>query len=296
MILPVGNPLFEHTNLSLMDVQVLMDNLANNKFSGYLALEHDRKLRGGFFYSHGIIKNAFEIDEKDHIKLIKNQRLLNKMKVRPYVISTYVLSPKIVDVLSSVYVYEYVYRDYDIKKKDFKKLLSSIEIDAVSGFAVIYVQGESRELIFSHGKVVTDSFANEYGRILCQPEQFTAFVSRVMNDGARMSLFGEKSDNIETKEIAARQALENEKELRVKIMGGLIKSNDAIKVEENFYKDWGIKPSATIQVEIEAPDGMVYVVKCSSGKNLAGNVMIPSALLKKFNLTESSIINLKPQI
>ena len=296
MLLPIGNPLFERRNLNIIDVQILRDNLEKDKFSGYIALwESDQKMKGCFFFCDGMIKNSVEFDDSGNIKLIKNPRLLNKMKIRNYAVSVYVLSARIVEVLAGSYLYESLYKDYDIRKKEIKNFLSSIELDGVSGFAVFYNQGIARELIFSHGKIVTDNFMEEYGKIICQSERIDLFISEMMNTGARLNFFGEKEDNLSDKETLAIKQLDFEKELIVKKMGGLGIANDVIKVDEMFYKQWDIKPSTKNSVDLETPDGNVHVVKCSSGKNLAGNAMLPDPLIKKLSITEGSVIYIKPK-
>jgi len=294
--LPIGNALFERRNLNIVDINILVDNLINNKFSGYIAFwENNQKMKGGFFFCDGTIKNAIELDENGNIKLIKNPRLLNKIKIRNYYTSVYILSARISEILASSYIYDYIYRDFDIKKKDFKKILSSIELDSLSGFAVIDHRGNSYELVFSHGKIVADSFASEYGRIICQSDKIEAFIGDVMNNGARLNFFGEKDENIDEKDALARQKLESEKELKVKKMGGFIKAADSVKVDELCFKDWGIKPSVTISVDIETSDGNVHNIKCTSGKNMIGTVMLPDVLIKKYGVPEGETIYIKPK-
>lgn len=296
MLLPTGNPLFERRNLNIVDVQILRDNLEKDKFSGYIALwETERKMKGCFFFCDGAIKNSIEFDDSGNIKLIKNPRLLNKMKIRSYFISVYVLSARISEVIAGSYLYDYLYKDYDIRKKEFKNFLSTIELDGVSGFASLNSQGTTKELIFSHGKIVMDNFTEEYGKIICQSERIDSLISYVMNTGAKLNFLGEKEDNISQKEALALKQLDFEKELIVKKLGGLGVASDTIRVDEMFYKQWDIKPSVKNSVDLETPDGNIHVIKCSSGKNLAGNAMLPDPLMKKLGVTEGAVIYIKPK-
>lgn len=293
MILPLGNPLFEHISLNLNDVQTLMDNLTKNKFSGYIAIEENRKIIAGFFFSSGEIKSAFELNNSGDYQLAKNSTLLSLVSSKVYEISSYVLSPKLVDILSYLYLFVQQGSPQDVKSKDFEKFLSSMEANSISGFLIISALGKTKEIVLSQGRIVYDSFAAEYGNILCRSEEIDQFVADFPRSGAQITVYGEQSYDLENKDIIAKRTLEFEKELIIKTARGLLGGNEMVKIDESYFKEWSVKPSAVIHVELTIPTGSA-VAKCTSARNLSGNISIPAAILRKYNLTEGALIKIKP--
>ena len=123
MNLPKGNKLFEKVALNSNDIKILTDNLAKNKFSGYINLEintANMRWRGILFYALGLNKTSFEIDNNNNFKLMKSaSRVLGKVKNSGAVVSVYIFSPKIVDVLSNFYLFADIANREPLKRKEF---------------------------------------------------------------------------------------------------------------------------------------------------------------------------------
>lgn len=297
MILPKGNPLIEKITLPFSDINIMVQNLESQGFTGYALLEIF-KTEGVMFFTHGENIRAIEIDESESkeskIKVLKPARLINKVKNKEIPVSTYVLSAQIVSVLSNLFSFEPLYKEYEVKKKEFKKVLSALEADNITGILEVITKAANHVLLIDHGKIVTDSFANEYGQILCGLDAVNDFLDVIFREGARINVFAEKADEIEFKKRTVQEDLEKERQLIAKTMGGLIKSADTVKVEEHLVKEWGLKPSSTFTVEAESPDGKIYTLKCSGGRNIGVNLSIGAALMRKMNIKDGDLINVRP--
>lgn len=292
MILPKGNPLIEKITLPYTDINIMIQNLEQQGFTGYVMLENF-KIEGILFFSHGEIVRTLEIEDMK-IKVLKSARLINKIKNKEIPVSSYVLSSQIISVLSTLFAFEFLYKDYEVKKKEFKKVLGALETDNITGFLEVVTREASHVLLIDHGKIVTDSFANEYGQILCGLDAVNSFLDIIFREGARINVFAEKADEIEFKKRTIQEELEKERQLIIKTMGGYFKSPDTVKVDESFVKEWGLKPAGIFQLEVETPDGKIYTLKCQGQKNLSNYLSIASALMKKMNIKDGDLVNARP--
>jgi hypothetical protein len=293
LILPKGNPLIEKINLPFTDINTMIQNLESQGYTGYVLLEIF-KVEGVIFFSHGEVIRAIEVEE-GKTKVLKSARLLNKVKSKEVPVSSYVLSPQIVSVLSTLFTFEPLYKDYEVKKKEFKKVLSALEADNITGILEVGTKEANHVLLIDHGKIVTDSFANEYGQILCGLDAVNSFLDIIFREGARINVFAEKADEIEFKKRTIQEELEKERQLIAKTMGGAIfKSADTVKIEEYLVKEWGLKPAASFSVEAETADGKIYTLKCSGAKHLGNYMSIGGALMKKMNIKDGDMLNVRP--
>lgn len=303
MNLPKGNPLFERVKLSYNDIEMLIENLRQNRFNGYIYFDFGRA-KAALFFEGGEPEtpgedgrnryNAVEIGEDGLFRPIKRQRLFFKLSHRSADISVYVLSAQIVRVLSGIFVFSEVYGDSDARKKEFKKILNSLEADGISGMMEMLIRGDRHILLLDRGLVVTDNFADEYGQILCGIDRVERFIERAVNEGTRFSVSGVPYDAMSGKIQEADSIIEREKDLKVKTMGGFMKTNDAVKLDDSIIKSWGLKSSAAFQVEVENADGSIFTVKASGGKNLGSQLSVPAPLMKKMNVKDGDVVSLKP--
>jgi hypothetical protein len=271
----------------------MIQNLEQQGFTGYVLLEVF-KAEGIIFFSHGEIIRAIEIED-GKTKVLKSARLINKVKNKEVPSSSYVLSSQIVSVLSTLFAFESLYKDYEVKKKEFKKVLSTLEADNITGILEVITKEATHVLLIDHGKIVTDSFANEYGQILCGLDAVNNFLDIIFREGARINVFAEKADEIEFKKRTVQEELEKERQLIAKTMGGgVFKAADTVKIEEFLVKEWSLKPAATFQVEAETADGKIYTLKCSGQKHLGNYISIANALMKKMNIKDGDLINVRP--
>lgn len=292
MILPKGNVLIEKVILPFADINIMLNNLEQQGFTGYVLLEM-YKTYGAVFFSHGEIIRAAEIEDSK-ARVCKLARVLNKVKNKEVAVSSYVLSPQIVSVIASLFAFEPLYLDYEVKKKEFKKVLSILEADNISGILEIMTRDTSTYLLIDHGKIIMDSFAKEYGQILCGMEGVNHFLETIFREGGRINVFAERAEIIESKKKAAQEEIEMEKQLIARPEGGYFKSAETVKVDEYIIREWGLKTTATLNVELEAPDGHVYNLKCSAGKKLGGYVAFTVAMMKRLKIREGDLVNVKP--
>jgi hypothetical protein len=293
--LPKGNPLIEKITLPFSDINIMIQNLEQQGFTGYVLLEVF-KAEGIIFFSHGEIIRALELEE-GKVKVLKSARLLNKVKNKEVPTNSYVMSAQIISVLSNIFAFEPLYRDYEVKKKEFKKVLSTLEADNITGILEVMTKEAGHVLLIDHGKIVTDSFANEYGQVLCGLDAVNNFLDVIFREGARINVLAEKADEIEFKKRTIQEELEKERQLIAKTQGGALasfKSSDSVKIEEYLVKEWGLKPSATFGVEAETAEGKIFTLKCSGSRNLGNYISIGSALMKKMNIKDGDLINVRP--
>jgi hypothetical protein len=220
-------------------------------------------------------------------------KILNRVKNKEAAVSTYVLSSQIVQVLSCIFAFEGMYENYQVKKKDFKKVLSSLESENITGIVHLTMRDSSRFILMEKGKIVTDSFAQEYGQIVCGLDAVNKLLDQVLNEGATINVFAAKSDEIEEKKRIVQEEAEMEKQLIVRPEGGMFKA-DTVKVDEHLVREWGFKPGSTFDVEIETPDGRSFSMKCQAGRRVGGYINLPVAIMKKLKVRDGDLVNVRP--
>lgn len=292
MVLPKGNPLIEKITLPFPDVNVMINNLEQQGFTGFVKLEL-YKVDGVIFFSHGTIVRAMEIDESN-TKVQPLARLLNRVKKKEVSTSTYIFSPRIVGVLSLLFSFQPLYLDYEVKQKELKKVMSTLEADNYTGLIEVITRDGTSFLLIDQGELVTDNFAKEFGTIVCGTESVSKFLDFVSRDGAIINIFAEKQDEIDSKRKLLEEELEKIKQLIVKEEKGFFKDGNTFWVDEYIVQEWGIRNPRNLQVELETPEGVVHIVKGSVGKKLGGYISATIGYLKKLKLKEGDLVSVKP--
>lgn len=300
MNLPKGNKLFERQQLSSNDIKILTDNLTKNKFSGYINLEINTanvRWRGVLFYSLGMNKTSFEIDNNNKFKLMKSaSKVLSKIKNSGAVLSVYILSPKLVDVLANFYLFSDMANRQPLKKKEFGRLLDEAKDTGMYALMEVEARGSKHLLAMEQGNFVSDSFADYFGDILTNQEQIDEFVSFVNSNGGTITRTGITMEDMSRKEAEAQRILQLEKELVVVQAGGFFAGND-IKVDENTFSLWGVTKNQTVDIEITTHRGLVTTTKCIFGKGLnTATISIPQVYFKDLNISNGETITVRPLI
>ncbi|MCE1248074.1 MAG: hypothetical protein LWY06_15645 [Firmicutes bacterium] len=292
MVLPKGNPLIEKTVLPFADVNIHINNLEQQSFTGFVKLEL-YKVDGIIFFTHGNIVRSVEMDETNS-KVQPLARLLNRIKRKDVSLSTYVLSPRIVGVMSLLFSFQPLYLDYEVKAKELKKVMSTLEADSYTGIIEVVSRDGTAYLLIDKGELVIDSFAREYGQIICGADAVSKYLNFVSKEGATINIFAEKHEEIESKRKLIEEELEKIKQLIVKEEKGFFKQGDIFWLDEYIVQEWGVRNIKNLQLELETPDGVVHVVKGATAKKLGGYISATSASLKKIKLKEGDLVSIKP--
>ena len=292
MILPKGNPLIELITLPFPDINIMLNNLEQQDFTGYVKLDLF-KAQGAIFFSHGTMIQSMELDDAS-VKVHPLARILNKVKKREVPTSSYVLSAQIAGVLASLYTFQSLYLDYEVKKKELKKVLSTLEGDSYTGIIEVISSKGTFFLILDRGKLVTDHFAKEYGSIVCGVDTVQRHTERISNEGAKINVFAEKQSEIEIKKRIMEEEMEKIKQLIVRVEKGFFSSGDVFKIDEYVTRESGIRAGSTFQMELETSEGVIFSVKAAPGKKLGGYIATPATVLKKLKLREGDLVSVKP--
>ncbi len=292
MVLPRGNPLIEKVTLPFPDVNVMLNNLEQQGFTGIVTLELSR-FEGDIFFDHGNIVRTLEV-ENGNTKVQPLARILNRAKKEDILASSYVLSAQLVSVLSLNFTFQPLYLDYEVKEKELKKVLSTLEVDSYTGIIEIITRDGTSYLLVDQGLLVTDFFSPEYGQIIAGTEYVSKFLDFVSTDGAIINIYAEKSEEIEEKRREIEEELEKIKQLIIKEEKGLFKAPDAFWVDEYILQEWGIKNTRSFMLELETPDGVVLLVRGLPNKKLGGYISTVGKNIKKMKLKEGDLVSVKP--
>ncbi|MFP4498146.1 MAG: hypothetical protein ACLFQV_08040 [Vulcanimicrobiota bacterium] len=293
MVLPKGNPLIEDLKLNFPDINVMMNNLEQQSFTGYLKFDLNTGIIIVIFYKHGVITRAVEIKD-DAINVQPQSRLLNKLKGEEVNVSTYIVSPRIVDVVESNFAFQPLYLDYDVRERELKKVMTTLEESAYTGFIEFDSKEEKLYILIDRGEILTDFFASRFGDIVAGTGAVSDFLNQVSSEGAVINVYAEKQDEIEAKKHQKDEELEKIKQLLVKEEKGFFKAGDIFWIDEYILQEWGLRNVKTFNLELEAPDGSLYIVKSQPSKRLGGYISTIANNMKKHNLQEGDLVSVRP--
>ncbi|MEW6279218.1 MAG: hypothetical protein AB1758_11375, partial [Candidatus Eremiobacterota bacterium] len=207
---------------------------------------------------------------------------------------TYVLSGRIVAVLSSMFAFKPLFIDYEVKRKELKKVLSKLEQDEYSGIMRVQLPDDAVYLLMERGTPVIDQFAKRYGDVLCGTEAVSNLLDYIHKNGSIIQVYVEKATEIEYRVRRIEEDLDKIKQLIVKNDAGFLRAQDIVKVAEEIVRDWGFDQKSTFTVEMETASGQIFEYKCQSGKKLAGYVGLHANMMKSMGLNEGDVINIRP--
>lgn len=296
MYIPKGNILIEDVSLSYDNMREMQTNLSNDGFTGYVKLDLENS-SAYVFYDSGAVAQVLEVDNATGlVSLQLEQRLLNRIKLDEIKCSSYVTSKRIVNVLTGIFAFQPLYIDYEVKKRDMPRILEKMQDGGYSGLMKLSTREGTYYLAVDNGEVVRDRFCYNYGEILSGTEA----VDRILNfefdsDGATMSVYAERVEEIDIKRSAKEEELEKIKTLIVKSDGGFLRAKDVVKVDNYIVREWNIADvKSTFSVEIETPDGSLYEYKCQAGSKFGDRAGLTPDMMKKMGLAEGDNISIRP--
>lgn len=294
MLIPKGNILIENTELSYSDLNLMLGNLEQDGFTGYVKVGLQDTI-GLVFYVEGALVRALEMNPasgSNDVHMLS--RLLTRMKGRDLIVSCYVMSDRIVQVLSGLFAFQTLYLDYEVKKRELKKVLSNLEAGEHSGFLRVTSQLGVQYLLFQAGEIVTDRFSWQYGEVLCGDRAVGELLDTVNKTGATVSVHAEKASEVELRRQERERELEKIKQVTAIKDAGFFRAGDVVKVDEYVVREWGQDVKSVFNVEIETPDGQLYEYKCQVAKRMGSNAGLAPAMLKKMGLREGDVLSIRP--
>lgn len=279
------------------DLRTMVDNLCADGFSGYVKFELSPGKHAYVFVANGDQVRAFEMTEaRGDVKVAKPDRLMNMAGGNGRVLAwSYILSGRLANVLGNSFAFKPLYRDYQVKKKELKKVLDNMTHDNHSGFLQFDLSDGRAVVVLEKGEPIHDQFISQYGEVLCGREVITNLFDYVYSQGAVVHVFAEKYHELENRSRRANDDLDKMIQLTVKAVGGMFASKDTLNLDLEYARGWGFNAKSTFQIAVEDMDGRMlgtYKAKGVSKKNL--NLEIPQKIVTELGLQESQEVTVYP--
>lgn len=296
-LLPVGSPLVEGVSLPVADVEIMLENLLADRFAGMVVLKLS-SITGYFLLRDGNILRALESTSRGQLVARLPARIYGLMHQRSTVeVSVYVLSETMVSIFCSAFAFNTTVPDRRIEKRELKRVLGDLDDRRQTGFMRLVGPEGFVFLMVDEGTIVTEKFAARYGDIVCGKGQVSAVLDHVHEQGSRIFIRAEDSAEIARKTDAVNDDLSRIRQLTLKKASALFRSAEEVKLSEEVFREWGLDPKSTFEVELETADGRMHKYKCRSGSSRLGNrVEVHSNMLKDMGVSESDLVNVRPII
>lgn len=295
MLIPKGNPLIEDIKLSYTDINIMIGNLEQEGFSGYLMLDYN-EARGVFFFLHGGIINTQEIKESEELyRACLVAKFFNKIRKRETMASSYILTPPMASVLSNLYLFRPIYQNQELGKKELPVILNDIEDKAYTGFLSFMRQdsGQYQYILFDKGKYIINNFADKIGQIVCSSQKVNAFMDELSGSSAKIFFYGETQNLLEEKKKEIQKRLNRSKQLIIKSETRFLGKSDLAKIDEYIVREWDVK-SPNFLVEFETGEGKTHKIEAVAAKKMGGYIGFSAAFIKKAGLREGDLVNVNP--
>ncbi|MBQ7568845.1 hypothetical protein IJT17_08580 [bacterium] len=294
MFIPKGNILIDEVSLPFEELEPMLNNLQNDGFTGYVLIKTTDS-SSYIFMNGGQMDKAIDVDAaSDAINVYYVQRLLNRVQNKQLLVSTYVLSSRMVSVLSMFFAFQQQYAEYEVRRRDFAKVLEGLESSQSSGFIKVATKSSAYFLLLSGGEVLSDRFSRQYGEIVCGVDEVKARFDEIERNGATISVYAEKDEEIENRRIQKDDELEKIKELMIRAETRFLGGGDVVKVDDYVVRGWGIDAKASFNVEVENQNGDVYEYKCQAAKRMGGYAGVTKAMMERMGVSENEMVFVKP--
>lgn len=275
----------------------MLENLLADRFAGMVLLKLS-SITGYFLLRDGNIFRALESTSRGQLVARLPARIYGLMHQRSTVeVSVYVLSETAVTIFCSAFAFNTTVPDRRIEKRELKRVLGDLKDKRQTGFMRLVGPEGFAYLMIDEGDIVTEQFATRYGDIVCGRAQVSAVLDHVHENGSRIFIRAEESAEIARKTEAVNDDLSRIRQLTLKKASALFRSAEEVKLSEEVFREWGLDPKSTFEVELETADGRMHKYKCRSGSSRLGNrVEVHSNMLKDMGVSESDLVNVRPII
>jgi hypothetical protein len=157
LLLPKGKVLHENLNTSFTNFDDLIDELKENRFSGYLSLSC-WQFDGVLLFDTGKVSQAFAMQDGEYVYGAKcKQTIFEKSREKDGHISVHTINSETILVIISIISREDVMTDHVRARKTLYELFRQMQQDEVSGVAVMTFGKENGHAsIFFHDGVPVD--------------------------------------------------------------------------------------------------------------------------------------------
>ena len=294
MFVPKGNILIEEVPLPFEELEPMLTNLQTDGFTGYVLVRTADALCY-IFMSGGQTDKALSIDiASDDISVYRVDRMLNRLRGKDLMVSTFVLSARMVEVMSGLFAFQQQYNEYEVRRRDMNKVLEGLESSGSTGIIKVATKDGIFFLLIANGQVLSDRFSRQYGEIVCGTDEIKLRLDDLDKRGAMISVYAEKEEEIQNRRIQKNNELEKIKEFTVKQEGGMFRSADMVRVEDYVVREWDLDPKTTFTVEIETQDGTQREYKCQAAKKMGNYAGVTKKMMEEMNVTENDIIFIRP--
>lgn len=294
-LLPSGNPLVKSVTLKAEDVETMLENLLADNFIGFVQVKLGQTT-GFFILRHGKILRTLEGTSRGALVARLPARIHALLRQRTEVeVSSYVLSEAMVSILSTSFAFTAFLPDKRIEPKELKSVLLNLENNKLTGFMRVVGPSGFVYLLVEDGVILTERFAESYGDIACGPAQVSAVLDYVHEKGSRVFIKAEKTVTIDRKAEDVELDLSRIRQLTLKRISTLFRSVDEVKISEEIFREWGLDPKSSFEVELETADGRMFTYKCKIGGSKLGlRVEVHTNMLKDMNVSEGDLVNVRP--
>lgn len=294
VFVPKGNILIEDVTLPFEELGPMLTNLQTDAFTGYV-LVRTADACCYIFMSGGQTDKAMSVDAaSDDISVYRVDRMLNRLRGKELMVSTFVLSARMVEVLSGLFAFQQQYNEYEVRRRDMNKVLEGLEASESTGIIKVATKDGAYFLLVSGGQLLNDRFSRQYGEIVCGTDEIKMHLDDIDKRGAMISVYAEKEEEIQARRIQKNNELEKIKEFMVKLEGGMFRSADLVKVEDYVVREWDLDPKSTFTVEIETQDGTQREYKCQAAKKMGNFAGITKKMMEEMNVAENDTIFIRP--
>lgn len=292
MEVPAGNPLIENVEMKYEDIDIMHRNLQEGSFTGFIKLSGNTG-DGYIFMLHGGMVYALEY-VNDTYNATPEWRLKSRAKNENLKVSTYVLSPSLVTIMSQFFAYEPV----SLTKKKLSTVLKELEQDSYCGLIQITRSDMASYILLDQGRPITDNVLENYGSIICGSRSIENLMEEESKEKVKIKFWGQRQGEIDLKKKQIERELSKIKLLYVVVEKGIF-IGDALKVDNLLMDEWYQleEPGKKINdIIIENDRGNLVACKVQTKKNIGANkIHVPSKLLKKLETNENESLIVIPK-
>lgn len=295
MQLPKGNRVMpEGLKLNAADLTSAAINLSADKFSGYLQFQLPGGKEGTVFFCQGTQVRAVERLGAE-VRLVRPERLLNKVGASGTPTRSYLLSPALATTLALSFGYQSL-QDRVVARREFKPILDQLEAEQQCGF-IRFVQPDRKAvLVLDGGEMINDTFVDSYGEVVCGRDQITALLDAVHAEGASVSIYAAKRADLERQARKLHADLERTIQLTPKPFSGIFASKDTMKLDFDFVRTWGLPAKTTFHLVVEDLEGrQLGIIKCQGASGKSQQLDVPAKILQSWGLPEGQQVAAYPQ-
>ncbi|MDO5297174.1 MAG: hypothetical protein Q4F00_11230 [bacterium] len=298
MYIPKGNILIDEVAFPFDELEPMMMNLQNDGFTGYIKITNPAS-SSYIFMNGGQMGKAIDVNsDTGSMNVYDVPRLMNRLRTKELTVSSFVLSSRMISVLSNFFTFQQHYKDYEVRRRDMTRVLEGLENGKSSGIIKVSTKNGVYAFLVTSGELLSDRFSRQYGEIICGIDELKVRLEEIEQYGAVISVYAEKDEEIENRRRQKDEELEKIRDVSIKLDGGFLssfRSSDIVKVDEYTLREWGIDAKATFTVEIETQRGELFQYKCqASGKRMNSYAGVSKAMMEHMKVAENDIVSIRP--